>query len=232
MISFPLLRGLVEHLQAEFLGQALHVSVPEEFVDAFGTHLGDELSRIVEGEAVVLRKPCHDVEVLVLREQIHLLKTAVTRIHHDVLLVVDDGFELLGRKSQKGGDLVRSRLEVPDVSHRNCQGDVSHPFPADFLLCHLDTASVADDSAVTDPLVLSAIAFVVFCRSEYLFAEETVPLRLVGPVVDCLRLQDLAAGPRRDVLWRGQRDADLREVALYLVFLIIESRHILECQYS
>ncbi len=80
------------------------------------------------------------------------------------------------------------------MSHRNGQGDVAHPFPADFLLCHLDAAPVADDSAVADPLVLSAVAFVVLCRSEYLFAEETVPFRLVGPVVDCLRLQDLAAG--------------------------------------
>ena len=118
------------------------------------------------------------------------------------------------------------------MSHRNGQGDVSHPFPADFLFRHFDTASVADDSTVTDSLVLSAIAFVVLGRTEYFFAEESVSLRLVGPVVDRLRLQNLAAGSRRDVLRGGQRDADCREVALHFVLLIIESRHILECQYS
>ncbi len=78
------------------------------------------------------------------------------------------------------------------MSHRNCEGNVSHSFPADFFLCHLDTASVADDSAVTDPLVLPAVALIVLCRAEDLFAEETVPFWLVSPVVYRLRLQNLA----------------------------------------
>ena len=69
---------------------------------------------------------------------------------------------------------------------------MAHPFPADFLLCYFHTATVADNASVSDPLVFSAMALIVLGRSEDLFAEKTVSLRLVCPVVDCLWLQDLA----------------------------------------
>ena len=46
------------------------------------------------------------------------------------------------------------------------QADVAHPFAANLLLGHLHTAAVADDAAVADPLVLSAVALVVLRRAE------------------------------------------------------------------
>ena len=70
---------------------------------------------------------------------------------------------------------------------------MTHPLPSDLLLCHFNTAPVADDSTVTDSLVLSAVALVVLGRSEDLLAEESVLFRLVGPVVHRLRLEDLTA---------------------------------------
>ncbi len=103
---------------------------------------------------------------------------------------------------------------------------MSHPFPADLLLCHLYAAPVADDSAVTDSLIFPAIALVVLRRAEDFLAEKSVSLRLVCPVVHGLRLQNLSARPRDDVLRGGQRDAYCLEVALYLIFFIAESRHI------
>ena len=107
---------------------------------------------------------------------------------------------------------------------------MSHPLPADLLLGHLDTAAVADDTAVPDPLVFAAIALVVLGRTEDLFAEETVTLRLVGPVVHRLRLQDLSMGSVDNVLRRCKRDADSLEVAPYLIIFVIESRHIISIQ--
>ena len=69
---------------------------------------------------------------------------------------------------------------------------MSHPLPADLLLSHLDSASVTDDSTVLDSLVLSAMTFIILGRTENLLAEKTVTLRLISPVVDRLRLQDLS----------------------------------------
>ena len=103
---------------------------------------------------------------------------------------------------------------------------MTHALAADLLLRHLDTAAVADDAAVADPLVLAAIALVILGRTENLLAEEAVTLRFVGAVVDGFRLEDLAARTLGDVLRRRKRDADRLEVALYLIVFVIESRHI------
>ena len=112
------------------------------------------------------------------------------------------------------------------MGYRHGEGDVTHPLAAHLLLGNLHITSVADDSAVADSLVLAAVALVVLGRTENLLAEESVPFRLVGPVVDGLRLEDLAAGTCGDVLRRSERDAYRLEVALYFVVFAIESRHI------
>ena len=102
------------------------------------------------------------------------------------------------------------------MGYRHRKSDVSHPLAANFLLRDLDTAPVADDSAITDSLVLTAVALVILGRAEDLLAEETVSLGLVSPVVDRFRLQDLAARPFGNVFRRSEGDADRREIALYL----------------
>ncbi len=71
------------------------------------------------------------------------------------------------------------------MSYRDSQFYMTHPFPADFLLCHLYTASVTDDTAVPDSFIFSAMTLIVFCRTEYLFAEKAVALRLVGKLIQC-----------------------------------------------
>src|SRR5262249_41248623 len=60
-------------------------------------------------------------------------------------------------------------------------------------------------------LVLAAQALIVLDRAEDAGAEQPVPLRLEGAVVDGLRLLDLAEGPRPDALRAGDGDADLVE---------------------
>ena len=66
-----------------------------------------------------------------------------------------------------------------------------------FELDDLDAALLADDAAVLHALVLAAEALEVFDRAEDLGAEETVALRLEGPVVDSLGLLDLTERPSR-----------------------------------
>ena len=58
-------------------------------------------------------------------------------------------------------------------------------------LIGLHTTAVADDALVTDALVLAAGTLVVLRRTEDALAEQTVTLRLVGTIVDGLRLCNL-----------------------------------------
>ncbi len=89
-------------------------------------------------------------------------------------------------------DLVRQRLEVPDVDDGYAERDMPHALAAHRLLRHLDTTTVTDNTLVADSLVLAAMAFPVLDRAEDLLAEETILLRLERSVVDRLRLQYFA----------------------------------------
>ena len=156
----------------------------------------------------------------------YLVRTQQARVHYDVFLIVDNGFQLLGRNTEQGADFVGSALEVPDMGHRNGKGDMTHPFAAYLLLRHFHTAAVANDTAVTDALVLAAIALVIFGGTEDFLAEQTFTLRLVGSVVHRFRLENLAAGTLGDVFRRSERNGNAGEIALLLIILIVKSRHI------
>ena len=121
------------------------------------------------------------------------LEFDISGIDHDITLIIDDVVELLGRKAEQISDLVGERAEIPYMSHRHHQLDMSHAFAAHLLLGDLDTAPVAHDTFVAYALVLSAMAFEVLDRTEYLLAEKSVALRLVGAVVDGLGLEHLSA---------------------------------------
>ena len=70
--------------------------------------------------------------------------------------------------------------------------DVAHSLSPHFSLGNLYSATVADDSLVSDSLVLTAVALPVFHRPENLLAEKTVLFGLQSSVVDGFRLSNLA----------------------------------------
>ena len=78
------------------------------------------------------------------------------------------------------------------MSHWHDEFDVTSTLAAHFLLSYLYTTTVADDALITDALILAAGTLEVLGRTEDALAEETVTLRLVGAVVDGLRLGNLA----------------------------------------
>ena len=90
------------------------------------------------------------------------------------------------------------------------------PWPGD-----LHAAAVADLALVADLLVLAAVALPVLGGSEDALAEQAVPLRLQGAVVDGLRLFDLAVRPLADLLRGG--DANLNGVKLRITHRSISS---------
>src|SRR5262249_39358120 len=125
---------------------------------------------------------------------------------------VEDLLELLRRHVDQVADPARDALEEPDVGDGRGEVDVSHPLTADLRARHLDAAALADDALVADPLVLAAVALPVLGRTEDALAEEPVFLGLQRPVVDRLRLRDLAPAPGADFLRGREADLDCVEV--------------------
>ena len=221
-LGLALLRRLGRGLVAQRVGHRVEVHLLEQREDRLGAHLCDELVRIAVVERLVaLGQGVQHVEILLLGERgqpLDALLRGGTRVDDHVALVVDDRLELLRRNTQQVADLRGERTEIPDVHHGNHQRDVSHALAAHLLLGHLHTAAVADDALVTDPLVLAAVALVILHRAEDPLAEQTVALGLVGPVVDGLGLQHLAARLGQNLLGGGQAD---RDAAVAVVRLIV-----------
>src|SRR5690606_5661594 len=120
--------------------------------------------------------------------------------------------EVTQRHAEEVAHLARQRLEEPDVGHGHRQLDVPHALPAHLRERDLDSALVADVTAVADALELPAVALPVLDGAEDPLAEETIPLRLERPVVDRLRLRDFTVRPAPDLLGRGDLELDVVEV--------------------
>ena len=145
-----------------------------------------------------------------------LLSFEDTGLDDDILLVVDHLIELFGRQSEQVTDLVWQRAEVPDMSNRNNELDMSSTLTTYLFLRNLNTTTVTDDTFVTDALVLTAGALIVFRRTEDSLTEQAVALWLVGAVVDGLGLGHLTIGVLLDCLRRGQANGNLGKIILYL----------------
>ena len=96
------------------------------------------------------------------------------------------------------------------MGNRGGEVDVTHALAANLGERDFDTALLTDNPLVLHALVLAAQALVVLHRAKNLGTEQTVALRLEGPVVDGLRLLHFTKGPRADALRAG--DADLQAV--------------------
>jgi hypothetical protein len=155
---------------------------------AFGAHAGVELVTVL----------LDGLEVHLVRQQLAALHLGHARIDDDERLEIEHALDLAQRHVEHQADARRQRLQEPDVRGRARELDVAHALAAHLGLRDLDAALLADDAAVLEPLVLAAQALVVLDGPEDLRAEETVALRLERPVVDRLRLLDLAERPRAD----------------------------------
>jgi hypothetical protein len=86
------------------------------------------------------------------------------------------------------------------VSYGHNEFDVTGTLTTYLLLGNLYTTAVADDTLITDALVLTASTLIVLGRTEDALAEQTVALGLVGAIVDGLRLGDLTERVLKDLL--------------------------------
>jgi|GEM_PF-2711165 len=192
-------RGRGSQFRAELLVERLQVDLMEEFADGLGAD-----SRL-EGVRPVLFL---EVDIILFGQQFLLLQGGVLRLQHDPGFEIENLLQFLQRQVQDIADPAGQALQKPDVGHRRRQGNVTHPLATDLGLNDLHAAFFAHDPAVLHPFVAAAEAFVILHRSEDLGTEKTVPLRLEGPIVDRLRLLDLAVGPGKNLLRRGNGHLD------------------------
>jgi hypothetical protein len=175
--------GRLAHLGAKILGELVHVLVLQHLEHGFAAHARGEL---------VLAVLFDELEVALLGQQLAQREAGLLRIDDDVGLAVEDLLEVLQRDVEHVADARRQALQEPDVRDRCRQVDVSETLAAHLRLDDFDAALLAHDPAMLHALVLAAVALVVLHRAEDLGAEEPIAFWLERPVVDGLRLLDLA----------------------------------------
>ncbi len=77
---------------------------------------------------------------------------------------------------------------------------MGHPLPPYFGLDNFNPAFLADNTTMLHALVLAAVTFIVLGGAEDFCTEKTITLRFKRPVINRLRLFDLAAGPLQNLL--------------------------------
>ena len=92
---------------------------------------------------------------------------------------------------------------------------MSGTLTTNFLLCHLNTTTVTNDTLITDTLVLTAGTLIVLGRTEDALTEQTVTLRLIGTVVDGFRFGNLTEATLEDIFGRSKSDGNFRKITLY-----------------
>ncbi|CAI8410690.1 MAG: Uncharacterised protein [Halieaceae bacterium] len=102
------------------------------------------------------------------------------------------------------------------MGDRACELDMAHAFAADLGQRHFNTTLLTDHSAMLEALVLTAQTLVILDRAKNLGAEQAVPLRLEGSVVDGFGLFNFAKRPGPNHFRRGQTDTDRIEVFVFL----------------
>src|SRR5687768_5181215 len=149
-----------------------------------------ELARLVDGHEVLL------------------LDAVDLGVEDHVLLEIEDLLEVAQGHVEELADAAGQPLEEPHVRHGGGELDVAHALAAHARARDFHAALVAHHARELHALVLAARALVVLGGPEDAGAEETVTLRLEGPVVDGLGLLHLTVRPVADLLRGRQLDPD------------------------
>ena len=110
------------------------------------------------------------------------------------------------------------------MNNGNAERNVSHSLAANGFLSHLDAAAIADDSFVSNSLVLATVAFPVFYRAENLLTKETVFFGFERSIINRFRFKYFTIRALQNRFWRSQANSYLGEVLLDLLCLSV--RHI------
>src|SRR6267378_2992386 len=187
-----LFRHFVDVDSLEQLTNSGGTDVGEERVVAFVLGLLPEIEILVFGEKrVILDRPARTIG------DRHVLwyRLLLACVDDDIIRVVDDLLEIAQSQIDEIPHWTRKSLEEPDVGDGHGELDVTHALATDAAQGYFDAAAIADHTAITDALVLAAVAFPVLDRAKAPLAEQAILLRLERAVVDRLGLQNLAPRP-------------------------------------
>src|SRR5690606_36120027 len=187
----------------------LQVNFVQQLANGFGAH----------ARVKVVTELFEGFEVLLVVQQLTLFQRGHARIDHYVALEIEHALDVTQGHVQRQANTARQRLQEPDVGDRRGQFDVRHALTTNLGQCNLNTALLADNTAMLEALVLAAQSLVVLDRAKNLGAEQAVALGLERTVVDGLRLFYFTEGPGANHLGRCQRNLDGIELFdLTLVF--------------
>ena len=111
-----------------------------------------------------------------------------TRLDDNIFLIVNNSIKLLSWHTKKVTNLVRKTTEIPDMSNRDNQFNMSGTLTTYLLLSYLNTTTIADNTLITDTLVLTAGTLVILCWTKDTLAEQTITFWFIGTIVDSLWL--------------------------------------------
>ncbi len=201
------LRGGFGKILTQLRRQRLEIHALQKLLYGFGSHTGVKV-RTIKLNRFIVGLFGHERPYLELGQ---------AGVGHDICLKIKNPLDFADRHVQKYTQTGRQRLQEPDVRHRARQFDMAHPLAANGRQRHFDAAFFTDHTAVLEPLVLAAQAFIVLHRTEQFRAEQTVALGLECPVVDGFGLFNLAEGPRANLVRRRQPDADIVKLLVYCI---------------
>ena len=192
----------------KFVRQSIQVQTSQQIIDSFSTHLSDEFVWIIILKILIIFRKCiKNIQILFFRKQIifsYAIFSFHTRLNNNITFVVYNRIQFLCRQSEQITDFIRKRTEIPDVSHRHNQLDMSHTFTAHFLFSNFHTTTVADDTFITDTLVFTAMTFIILDRTKNALAEQTVTFGFVRTIINGFRLQNFTTRILKDFFRRSQ----------------------------
>ena len=201
------LRGGFGKILTKLGRQRLEIHTLQKLLYGFGTHTGIKV-RTVKLNRFIVGLFCHE------RSHLELGQTGVS---HDICLKIQDPLDFADRHVQQYAQTGRQRFQEPDVRHGAREFDMTHPLAANSRQRHFDAAFFTDHTAVLEPFVLSAQAFVVLHRAKQFCAEKAIALGFECPVVDGFGLLDFAEGPRTNLVRRRQPDSNIVKLLVYCI---------------
>src|SRR5690606_10325206 len=145
------------------------------------------------------------VEVLFFGQQLVQRERSQTWIENDIVLEVQNTFDVLQGHVEQKRDTAWKRLQEPDVSNWSCEFDVTHALATNAAQGNFNAALFADDALELHTLVLAAQAFVVLYGAKNTRTEQTIAFRLERTIVDGFWLFDFAVRPGQDFFRRRDR---------------------------
>jgi hypothetical protein len=107
--------------------------------------------------------------------------------------------EFFDRNIEKESCSRWDRLQIPDMSHRSCELDVSSTLAPDLRSRDFYATSFTDYTFVADTLILTTCTLIVLAWAKDLFTEESSTFWALGSVVDRLRDEDFTIGKCTDI---------------------------------